>query len=397
MRTNTGSLSRRLFLSECAGAMLGSAAMAQVAGQEGLHRVQPAAEFNNAVLLAVSPTGDRICLYFTQDPLLTMAWPMRSARRNADNADELRVIETGSWKTVLSIQLRQKAYRGSFFCEGQQLYLETLAFPEGDGLVSQRSVIDLRTGKALDYLRPEHPEESSIFYSALCDGSLLGAEVDGNTRRTEALIRATLPDFQEVARAPVGIRPRDPKGNSTDLCFSSDRQTLAYAVDGSLICRRTKDLGITWTRRIEPELKAWRLAISADGARIAAAVVDTSLVEHQRDYYVGIFSGRDGTPLGRLPLNGFEGIGISPNGKLLAVSQRIMADASTRETKPTVQIYDIDSGQLLDSVIHDRVRMQRGQNSYGSFNSNGIQFTSDGKYLITSGLNTKAWVVDGRP
>jgi hypothetical protein len=391
VQTNTQMLSRRMFLSQCCASVI-----APLAAFEPGIEIKLAREFKNAYLVAISPAGDRMCLYFSEQPVQTFPWPQAAGERGAAPAsrEELLVVETGSGKTVFSHRLRKQAYRGSFFQDGERLYVETLAFPDGDRLVSQRAVIDVESGKIDDSLRTEQPNGASIFYSALKDEILLGAEIDGRTRRTQALLRAKLPDYREVARAPYALAARQPSGNSTDTAISGDRRLIAYAVDGFILCRRTDDLEVVWRKPVEPGMRAWRVAMSSDGTRLAVASVDTAFVEQQRNFSIGVYNTEDGSRIARLSVNGFEGIGISPGGKYLAVGQRI--DSTPQDAQPTIQVYDIASGQRVATAIHDRIHSQPGQRSYGSFINNGLQFTADGKYLVTSGVNTKVWTVDYR-
>ena len=60
-----------------------------------------------------------------------------------------------------------------------------------------------------------------------------------------------------------------------------------------------------------------------------------------------------------------------------------------------MEIYDIASRRLVATGTHDRVPPGRFQILNGVFdNDDGIQFTSDGKYLATSGNNrVKVWEI----
>jgi hypothetical protein len=202
-----------------------------------------------------------------------------------------------------------------------------------------------------------------------------------------------LPDYQEIARASftIGKEP-EPLGHDTDVVVSADRTLLGYGADHTIVCRRTETLEVIWSRQVEPEyFGAVRLAISANGSRVAAAVLDTTFIEQQRHYYIGIFEGKDGAEVARLPLNGGAGIAISPDGRMLAVGERLDPPAGSKETQLVVSIFDVASGQRIDTVIHDRFRIGRGEWVNSHFGVAGIQFSSDGKNLITSGTHTKIW------
>jgi hypothetical protein len=135
--------------------------------------------------------------------------------------------------------------------------------------------------------------------------------------------------------------------------------------------------------------------MSADGNRIAAAILDTAFVEHQRKYYIGVYDGRDGSLLAKLPINGDAGLAISPNGKFLAVGERIEAKADPPDVQLVVSIFDIASGKQVARFVHDHFHVGRGEGVNSHFGINGIQFAGDGKYLITSSIHARVWELEG--
>ncbi|HEX4808651.1 MAG TPA: hypothetical protein VH325_06970 [Bryobacteraceae bacterium] len=352
-------------------------------------------EFPNAYLLALSPDSKCVCLYFTKHQRDTFTF--RGGRWKHDNAKDdtdevLRVLEIGTWKAIDSVRLRYQTVNTSFFADGKALYAETAAIPDDRYHTSQRVIINLQDGGREEVIQPE----PSAHCSALRERTLLG--VVGNAVITDALILTTFPAFKEISRAPFAVTgDRAAFPSSSNLSFSADRKMIAYGVDLSIVCRRSQDLSLVWTSPIEPvyALGAWRISMSADGNRIAAAILDTGYVENQRKYYVGVYDGRDGSLVAKLPINGYAGLAISPNGKFLAVGERIEAKADPQDVQLAVSIVDIMSGEQVARFVHDHFHIGRGEwvNSY--FGINGIQFTADGKYLITSSIHTKVWELEG--
>jgi hypothetical protein len=351
-------------------------------------------EFRNAYLLAVSPDGKRVCMYFTKHPRDTFTF--RGGRwkhdNSPDNPDEiLRVLEIGTWKAIDSVRLRYKTVSASFFAGSEALYAETMAIPDDRYRTSQRIIINLHDGSMKEVMRPE----PSAHCSALSDRTLLGVV---GTGETEALILTTFPDFREVTRAPCAVSGhRAAFSGGSNLALSADRKMAAYGVDRSIVCRRTRDLSVVWTSQIEPDypLGARCISISADGNRIAAAIIDTAFVEDQRKYYVGVYDGKDGSLLAKLPINGFAGLAISPGGKFLAVGERIEAKADPQDVQLLVSLFEIASGKQVARFVHDHFHIGRGEWVNSHFGTNGIQFTGDGKYLVTSSIHAKVWELEG--
>jgi WD40 repeat protein len=132
------------------------------------------------------------------------------------------------------------------------------------------------------------------------------------------------------------------------------------------------------------------LDLTPDGDRVTAAIVGGSSVADRDKFYVGIYNGKDGSVVTRLPLNGREGVAISPDGKLLAVSQQVAL--TDGRVEPTVGIFDIASGNQVGKVSHQAAIVSGfGNSGKGAI---GSRFTPDGKYLITSGVSdTMVWTI----
>ena len=274
----------------------------------------------------------------------------------------------------------------SFFAVSDVLYVETLPFTNNRGSNDQQHVlINLPTGKFEERVSPY----IGVRYSALSEGRLLGYQYD-NAGDTSQMILATLPDYKEIARVPYAVtQEREARNRDTGEFVSADRKSFLYGAGHSMVCRRTEDLGLVWTRPIEADLFGARaFSLTPDGGIVAAAVMDTMFIANQRNCYVGIFEGRDGSPMARLHLNGNECISISPDGKLLAVGERVALQ--TGEMQPTVNLYAVPSGQQVATVIHDRLRVGRGDFGNDAIN---CEFAPDGKYLITSSIHTKVWAL----
>jgi hypothetical protein len=94
-----------------------------------------------------------------------------------------------------------------------------------------------------------------------------------------------------------------------------------------------------------------------------------------------------------LPTYTREAIAISPDGKLIAVGQKVAMSGSPSGTQPTIVLFDIASGKNVATLIQDQFRGGGGESLYAGFELNGIIFTSESKHLITSGLNTRIWAI----
>lgn len=404
-RLNCQSESRRHFLR---GMIAGSALFGQnVAGQNGSGTtLQPsptttpgmtlAKEWNDAYLLAVSPAGDNLCLYFTKQPLTTFTQRPERWTYGAEPPEKetFAVFEIGAWKTTYSTHLRARPAHSSFFSDGKSIYVETNSFaPRFRN--GQRTLIDLQSGKKIDetdYSRA--PGEGYVRYCALNKRMLLGVGIEQNPSRAVFLARAALPTYQELARVPYPVEPmvRDEEAKRTwgdRTIVSADRSAIVYTVGRTIVLRRSEDLGIVWTRQIEPSMFAFGyLAISANGSRAAVAILDLVNVDSQQARtHLAVYDGVSAEPLATLSVDQWDRFAISPNGTLVARGSK---RRKGRDVELSVEIYNLISGQLLASGLHDTVPPGTHQDLTAIVD--GIEFTSDGRYLVSSGNNrVKVW------
>src|SRR6185312_4787949 len=185
--------------------------------------------------------------------------------------DFLQVLNVGDWKPVYSGRFPSMVTQASFFADSEGLYAETQAVMEDHRLQSERSVVDLRNGQRSDRITADDVY-ITLKYFAIATGRLLLLERGKPIRgRAGDLVILSLPDYSEVMRAPFATRERESSGPTVDglgiesfLFFSADRETLAYAFDHTIVCRKTQDLRVLWTRQFEAAYDGSRhLAVSA--------------------------------------------------------------------------------------------------------------------------------------
>ncbi len=346
--------------------------------------------FPNGGSIQVSPDSTLGCLYLTNERDTKFKWSGGIWRQNNKSSnDELLVLEIGSWKILRSIQLFERFDWVRFFGEGKSIYMETASFWVDGKHISKRTIINIQSGKREDKLREVRANPLEIGLLNPADhGNLLGTERNGATGVDEALVLVAAPDYKEVRRVP--LEKADPR-TQTDQILSNDRKTFVDVRNSNVFYRRAEDLSVIWKQPFSDQMHPRWAMISADGSRAAVVLLDTYYIPNQHVCYIEVLNTKDGTQVARIPVNGHEGTAISPHGKLLAVSQQEMLNPKTRETRPTVNIYEVASGKRLTSITHDPLHPPGGP-----YIANlSPQFTSDGKYLISSGADgTKIWKIE---
>jgi hypothetical protein len=360
--------------------------VAQPVSQAAL-KISLAQEFARSTVADLSPDGKKVCL---ED------W--------AERGYPLRVLEVGTWQPIYGGRFQSRTLSVSFFADSQTLLVGSLGslgtgvcgVGKGNNCTVRETAIDLRTGERAERTLPLALDRGETYW-ATSAGALLDAHFEQNPqRRTETLALVEFPSFRETVKVAYATQPRKPiparVGSVTFLTeeygfgISGDRKTIAYSFDDVLVCRRTKDLEVLWTRQIEERVKAFKVAISAHGGRVAAVIADVPFAHLERESYVRVYDGETGADVALLPLRGTDGIALSPDGNLVAVAVR--EPGTNGKVVPTVHIYEVSSGQEVASVAHDRVKNGRHQFLEAACT---VAFTSDGEYLVTSGMTTKVW------
>jgi len=353
---------------------------------------------SSAGLLDVSPDSTKLCLYFTRRPFLSFR-EVGSAWRGSnepvrDGDDALRVINRDSWASTYATRLPSLPFFGSFFADSEAICVEMPAVHEREQRGNEHVVVSLRTGEKTAHFSPFDAAGTLFVYSALDDRTLLGTGFNRATNKTDVLTKVEASSFKEIERVPFAGTPSPSLyQRETFLMVSADRKTFVYTVDHNVVCRRTDDLGIKWSRETDPILGLSRVAVSAGGGLVAASLRSLPNIPATRPPRIEVYDGKNGTPIATIPADAGDTIAISPDGKLLAAGHEVAMQGRRSGTQPTVLLFEIATGKKLATLIHDQFRDGGAESLYARFGVNGVIFTPDNKYLITSGLNTKVWEI----
>ncbi len=371
-----------LRLSTMATAGLGMQRILAQARSAGDFRPSLVQEFPRSATKALSPDGSMLCLE---------EW--------SDRGYPLRVVEVGTWRTLYVGHFSSRV-RGlpSFFSDSENLLVSTFASNNkgvcgaGKGhCAGMETTVGIRSGRQVEAVLPFVQNEYDSLY-AIMGSTILDIH---RTDQTDSLALLEFPSFKQITKVPYAIQPRQPRPVisgiklSTDygLSISDNRQKLAYAFDETVLCRRTTDLAVVWQQSVEHGMKPLRVALSPSGNRVAVAVADGEPVLNQAHRsYIIIYDGENGEDLKRLMLNWAHGIALSADGSLLALD--LPRPGKNGEVIITVHLYDASSGDELGSVVHDHIKKGRHQFLEAGC---GIAFTSNGNFMITSGMTTKVW------
>ena len=309
------------------------------------------------------------------------------------SAFTLSVLEMGSWRSIYSASPGGGAGAFGFFLSSDTLYGETSVYSHADGRISAIKhfmVINLGTG-SIEEREQRVGERAYAGCQALKDSTLI-CTADNND-----LLQVEWPSFQERVRVS-GV------GSVRSARFTGDRKTLVHLVGQRLFCRRTDDFSVLWTRDVDdnidlsarmkwsdpakaPYLSSAQYAVSADGTVVVLGVTGTSFEGGQKRFYTEVLDGRNGKPTARWPLDHGDDLVVSPDGALVGIA--MISDRQSGWIETTVRMFGVSSGRQVAEVIHDRLPRNRRLNASLL---GGVDFTPDGRYLITSANGSvKIW------
>jgi len=343
--------------------------------------LQLAREFTRTRLFDISPDGRKLCL---ED------W--------ASNGYPFRIVEIGTWRQLYAKKFGYRISAG-FFADSQSLLID-LGVRAGSKRQRQGALNTL-TDALIEQTFPFDYEEGEEAFFPLENGIILLKHAAHRPRfETTTLSIVRFADGSKIAEAPFATRARVPLdatkafpylGESINTYrLSADAKVLVYAFDDVLVCRDAASLNLSWTR-VEQGMRCLDLAVSAAGDFVAVAFVDAGYMNKSRSdrkaetYYTAVYDGQSGREIARLPIFAEDHMAISPKGDLLAV---VKPEGSNGVAKPTVYLHELPSGRVLTSVVHDEIK---GSSPLGK--GCIVEFTSDGKYLVTAGMTTKIWSI----
>jgi hypothetical protein len=350
---------------------------------------------------------------------LLRAYPKAQAADVSPDGKRLVFQEWGAKEIgtycVVEIETGEILFRDSFkyhrscgFAGSDHLRLGEEISAGGKDLREKLSIIDFHTKERTEKILSKEDAYFNAPLVSVSEKLLLAIHLDPSTHTRSFLSLVEFPSFHEIVKEPYALEPRLSMtkiggmslSNDFDLKISANRKILAYSYDHTLICRNVEDLKILWSQKMDPPMKAHRVAISPDGGHIAAFAVNSQWELDQSESDIFVYDGKTGAPEARMPIRGARGFApspaghgfdISPDGKMFAVVD-VTGDKDTWGVR--IHIHEVPSGKRLTSILHDKVGNAK-HSKLAAFT--GIHFASDGRFLITSGINTKVWSIKRSP
>ena len=273
--------------------------------------------FRDTTLRAISPDGGRLCLWSTHFPIETISVSPQGVTSVPSGRGEdtlsVVVVETGS--ATFSMKIESPATSGSFFAEGDHLYVYAFLIA-GRTPSSSHTIVNLKHGTRTDKSGPVLP-----IYYALGTNRLLSLEAE------KEIVVTQLPEYKVIERVSVGESPSDSWQRVTVDTVSVDRTVLIYGLDRHrVLCRSTEDLSkVLWVHHVDGRSFPTGIvaaSISPNSKWVAVAAVQKNVLSDRGNTSVSVLDVSSGKIITQIPANGAEQLAISPDGSLIAVGHR---------------------------------------------------------------------------
>ena len=148
--------------------------------------------------------------------------------------------------SIYATKLPALPYYGSFFGDSEAICVGMPGVHEGGQRGDEHLVISLGNAGRIEHFDRFDPTGTMFVYSAIEDRLLLGSGFNHSTNKTDLLIKSEANSFKEIERVPFAEKRSSSIGKSeTFLMVSADRRTFVYTVDNSVVCSRTRTLGLS--------------------------------------------------------------------------------------------------------------------------------------------------------
>jgi len=342
-------------------------------------RLTLVAALSNTAVLDISPDGRSL-----------LAFAHSGGRRMIG----LQLINPESGKVTRSIDLPVRPDDGGFFREGttaivRLINLETSA--KGSVVI----LWDVTSGRVTRRIEGAFDRDQFGFsFHPLEANTILGLGHDRTLKRGSVLALFRVPDFEEIARTPHYNPRLGPGVISTRIKVADNRKTFAYALDNEVFCRSTKTLEILWRNQIKmPSASVWinEVGISPDGTLVTASETTVNK-QNEKALSVIVLDGADGSFIKRIPVRGDSNVAFSSDNRLIACGHSEIVGVKGEERHIIVEVVEVATGRRLATIMHDRLK----RNNKDFLSSGvGVQFSPDGRYLVTKGFNSRVWRLPG--
>lgn len=359
-----------------------------------LREVRPPTALGTGNALAVSVDGSRLILSGGDTVQRFQVWPSGAVNAYGRSRGVFRTLAVDSWTQLWASSLSARPYRGSCFIDGNRSLV--LA---GDSWYVLDSSGDVVNSHPLSRVEGSPTQSGRLVEIDAYKGSLA---IGGIARGSTGIdwIQIDISDGRELKRAsapkspPTDRRARTPP---TPLIFSTNREVFACGVQNQIELRRASDLSLVFSAEGNPDLTVGRVGVSHTGSLLAAAFGAGRQKPNGMYGLAGVetivYDVNSGKVIQQFPVDGYEGVAISPDDKYLATAAVIHSERFRESVEIRIRVYAIATGKLVGTGLHVRVRDERGGYLNAGLATRGLFFIPGRQLLVSTGSIVKVWAV----
>lgn len=190
--------------------------------------------------------------------------------------------------------------------------------------------------------------------------------------------------------------------DSAGITFTTDKKRLFYVVNGKLIIRNTSTFKIERVVKVAPRKLSFfnkpvftpdgkYLLLQAEGGYEAP---DRQVWGTEpRPYLLLIYDAKTLRKLDQVKVFDGQNLAVSPDSRFLAIAYRSVGqDIFKINEQAHINLFELSTGRKLTTISHKSLATEKTDGAWRS-KVKKMLFTSDGRYLLTSTLDTYVWDV----
>lgn len=349
------------------------------------------AEHKKNVLLDISDDGRLLLTHQTSTPVHRYTIPevgAAQAHQSPPFDDRLRVVERESGREVGSVPVDFFTYNRLFVPGTKQVfYMEPQ--PSSQPRDWHYKLWLPVTGQNLICSETSDGAPNSLVF--LDQQHAVGSIwMEGSG---DVLVQLSFPGCVFKRMGPID--PTDPKRRVRGkIAVSPDKKTLAYDSGTHIIIRDNTSNEVIKRLDSGSLFFTGQLSYTPDGKSLIALACASKCLsaDEEGTFYLWFYDTTNYKMTRQLEVPRLNTFAISPDSQLLAVSYKLQKRSFLKTVEQgNIDIYELATGRKLTTASHPPVEVRR-ENLWAA-DINYLNFTPDGKYLMSSTYDTRIWRV----
>lgn len=190
--------------------------------------------------------------------------------------------------------------------------------------------------------------------------------------------------------------------DSAGITFTTDKKRLFYVVKDKIIIRNTSTFKIERVVKVAPRKLSFfnEPVFTSDGKYLLLQAEGGYETSDRRVWGVEarpclllIYDAKTFRKLGQVKVFDGQNLAVSPDSRFLAIAYRsVREDIFKINEQAHINLFELSTGRKLTTISHKSLATEKTDGAWRS-KVKKMMFTLDGRYLLTSTLDTYVWDV----